>query len=168
MLKATKYQRGYRERCISKGLCCLCVQPKGDSSTQYCRGCSKKRSEWHKKKRKEKLAAGLCEKCVEPRERKDRCMCNRCREKVRLYFKEKTIWLKYGITHEDYDSMLKEQGNVCAICKKPPKKKLDVDHCHTTGKVRGLLCRACNVLVGLMERDPKAVAPALKYLKRLD
>lgn len=50
-----------------------------------------------------------------------------------------------GLTIEDYDRMLAEQGGVCAICGNPPKaRRLDVDHDHRTGAVRGLLCHRCN------------------------
>ena len=50
-----------------------------------------------------------------------------------------------GLSVEDYDAMLAAQGGVCAICGNPPKtRRLDVDHDHKTGKVRGLLCHRCN------------------------
>lgn len=60
---------------------------------------------------------------------------------------------KYGI---GYDALLSAQNGVCAVCHCPPKgssktKHLDVDHNHATGKVRGLLCRRCNALVGYIE-----------------
>lgn len=51
----------------------------------------------------------------------------------------------YGITIEDYNRILKEQSGKCAVCGKPPKTmRLAVDHCHKTGKIRGLLCSYCN------------------------
>ena len=65
---------------------------------------------------------------------------------------------RYGITRERYDSMLEAQGGGCAICtRKIPgnghgDRYFDVDHCHDTGKVRGLLCRQCNVLLGQLEK----------------
>jgi hypothetical protein len=50
-----------------------------------------------------------------------------------------------GLSVEEYDAMLKAQGGGCAICGNPPKtRRLDVDHDHKTGKVRGLLCHRCN------------------------
>lgn len=50
-----------------------------------------------------------------------------------------------GVTVEDYDRMLADQGGVCAICGNPPKvRRLDTDHDHRTGRVRGLLCHRCN------------------------
>lgn len=56
-------------------------------------------------------------------------------------------WKRRGIilTVTEYDSLLKKQNGVCAICGKPPKKtRLAVDHDHKTGRVRGLLCFFCN------------------------
>lgn len=51
----------------------------------------------------------------------------------------------FGITVEQYDKMLELQGGVCVFCKRPPKKlRLAVEHCHDTGRVRGLACYQCN------------------------
>jgi hypothetical protein len=58
----------------------------------------------------------------------------------------------YGISVADYEEMRQKQGGRCKICKRPPKKfKLAVDHCHKTGKVRGLLCASCNRALGIIE-----------------
>lgn len=78
----------------------------------------------------------------------------------------------YGITIDDYYSMLKEQNALCAICgqegfvmKKEHKLKLVVDHCHTTGKVRGLLCHNCNRGLGLFQDNTGYMLNAVKYLE---
>jgi len=58
---------------------------------------------------------------------------------------------RYGITFNDYEEMFKKQGGLCAICFMPEtgqKRSLSVDHCHKTGKVRGLLCDKCNNMLG--------------------
>ena len=62
---------------------------------------------------------------------------------------------KYGLTPEEYNRMFENQSGCCAICKKHQsefKRRLAVDHDHGTGQVRGLLCGACNVLLGSMEK----------------
>jgi len=62
---------------------------------------------------------------------------------------------KYGITKNDYDKLLKEQNNCCAICGIHIiefKKSLFIDHCHKSGKVRGLLCPSCNTGLSYVER----------------
>ena len=63
---------------------------------------------------------------------------------------------EYSITHEDYEKMLKQQNNGCAICFRKPGegKYLHVDHCHKTGNIRGLLCHQCNWYLGTIEADP--------------
>lgn len=73
---------------------------------------------------------------------------------------------RFGITPEQYDEMLAEQEGVCAICgKEQGGRTLAVDHDHSTGEVRGLLCTTCNVhLAWLEDADWRSRAEA--YLRR--
>ncbi len=71
----------------------------------------------------------------------------------------------YGIDLQEYNQMFKEQGGVCKICEtNPDKRNLCVDHCHQTGKVRGLLCVPCNLALGYMKDDINLFERAIKYL----
>ena len=71
----------------------------------------------------------------------------------------------YGTTVEDYDAMFEQQGGVCGICHHPQEsKKLAVDHCHETGKVRGLLCENCNTGLGKFKDDPALLDAAKEWL----
>lgn len=70
---------------------------------------------------------------------------------------------KYGITFEQYEVMYANQQGKCSICLKH-KDRLAVDHCHSTGVVRGLLCRVCNTAIGMLKDDPTLVERALDYL----
>lgn len=75
---------------------------------------------------------------------------------------------KYGITLDDYNVMLAEQGGVCAICggnSLQGKTRLHVDHCHTTGEVRSILCGKCNGGLGLFMDDPDLLEAAAAYLR---
>lgn len=66
--------------------------------------------------------------------------------------------------------MLSAQGGTCAICKSPDPKgkgKFHVDHCHSTGRVRGLLCHACNLALGHMHDDPVRLREAALYLESI-
>lgn len=74
---------------------------------------------------------------------------------------------KYGITEEEYKKIKKLQGGVCKICEMECifGKELSVDHCHKTGKIRGLLCRKCNIGLGYFDDDTKKLSKAMKYLK---
>lgn len=74
---------------------------------------------------------------------------------------------RYGITPADYDRMLAEQGNACAICGRTENGKrhnFDVDHSHDTGEVRGLLCNRCNRLLSNATDDPTILQRAIDYL----
>lgn len=69
---------------------------------------------------------------------------------------------KYGVTQEQFDIMLEMQKGKCAIC---PQPAIAVDHCHVTGRVRGLLCRKCNSGLGFFNDSPDLVEAALRYLR---
>ena len=73
----------------------------------------------------------------------------------------------YGINLDQYNSMLLQQNNCCAICQKNQselKQALNVDHCHTTGKVRGLLCENCNRGLGIFKDNTDLLISAVQYL----
>jgi Recombination endonuclease VII len=70
----------------------------------------------------------------------------------------------YGISDEDYQALWARQGGACGICRKK-KRPLCVDHCHVTGKVRGLLCRKCNLGLGHYNDDPVLTRAATAYLE---
>jgi hypothetical protein len=73
----------------------------------------------------------------------------------------------YGITIDEYDSMVAAQGGGCAICggQNWSGKSLSIDHNHNTNKVRGLLCNNCNTAIGLLGERIEVLASAINYLK---
>ena len=79
---------------------------------------------------------------------------------------------RYGITFEQYELMLAEQKGKCAVCDSEDANnartsgRLFVDHCHTSGKVRGLLCSRCNHALGLFQDDIDRLRSAIEYLTR--
>ena len=83
--------------------------------------------------------------------------CKQCQSKIRH-----SSLKKYGLRTEQYDSMQKKQDEKCAICFMA--KPLVVDHCHKTGKVRGLLCHTCNLGLGGFYDNPKIMESAITYL----
>jgi hypothetical protein len=102
--------------------------------------------------RKRHAANGYCKSCVSTvRYREDPEYAAKQRARSSKNFRH-----KFGITLSDYERMLSEQGGRCAICPTPhdtaPWRSLQVDHCHATGKVRGLLCRTCNTGLGHYEK----------------
>lgn len=78
---------------------------------------------------------------------------------------------KKGLTLEAYETMLRGQNGQCALCphqhvKGDQRKSLVVDHCHASGKIRGLLCHSCNRAIGLLKDDAERVQRAADYLRR--
>lgn len=93
------------------------------------------------------------------------------------YYRQKsreTSWKNAGIknmTYAIYETMLKSQNYSCAICHTPQEllsRNLDVDHDHSTGEVRGLLCVNCNRGVGHFKEKESLFLSALNYLKKYD
>ena len=77
--------------------------------------------------------------------------------------------IEYNLTIEQYNSMLTEQSGGCKICLKPDEgRKLAVDHCHSSGKVRGLLCNKCNRAIGLLNDSVDSAERLYIYLKDQD
>jgi len=101
------------------------------------------------------------------------------RKKQSGYVREYGLKHKFGITVEYYDALWNAQNGVCAICEQPETTihfmtgevlRLAVDHCHKTGKIRGLLCNRCNYLLGILHDDPtyirRVAGPLADYLEK--
>ncbi len=137
-----------------------------------CRWCGlpKKMEDFHKNANKDGRF-NTCKKCQYNRLqefRKDPAH----KERFKEYRRNNTISQRYGITIEFYDNLIKSQENKCKICGSPPNKEgpiqnqsLHIDHCHITGKVRGLLCHLCNRGIGLFKESIDLMEKALEYLK---
>jgi hypothetical protein len=94
------------------------------------------------------------------------------RFKIGQFVREKSpMWkggplAKYGLHHDAYDKILEIQNGKCAICEKEPKKsRLQVDHDHDNGNVRGLLCFRCNYGIGWFQNDIERLKRLFEYLK---
>ena len=116
--------------------------------------------------------------------RKGYKMCKLCGKKyASVYYKknkdsveyvegwrERHLKRKYGISIEQYNKMFYEQGGKCKICgcmKNKNKRQyfMNVDHCHETGKVRGILCSKCNIILGGANDDVSILYKAIEYIK---
>lgn len=114
----------------------------------YCKGCNKvQRAKWLKKNLQKN---------------KDRRKYLRTLDKTRV--KNSELKSHYGITLDDYNNLIKIQDNKCKICDKYIEK-LCIDHCHTTGKVRGLLCKYCNSGLGFFKDSLQSLKSAIQYLE---
>ena len=93
--------------------------------------------------------------------------CVRCK---RIYDRPNKLKRIYGLTMQEFNDMLEEQDNKCAICGKQhlAVATLCVDHNHETGHVRGLLCNQCNTSLGLLKDNISFLAGAIIYLNERD
>ena len=90
--------------------------------------------------------------------------CKPCDNKRKA---EANMLKKFGMTPDDYNKMLEEQGHGCAICStKEPRGqgRFHIDHCHSTGKIRGLLCAKCNVGLGQFDDNIEKMSSAIRYI----
>ena len=133
--------------------------------------------------RRAKMKEKYHSKSLEERRAYQRAYYHNNKEKkqayCRKYYQEnrdkayaKRLMKDYGLTLDDYNQMLEEQNGVCKIChgtcthnQRREAGTLSVDHCHTTGKVRGLLCGKCNSALGFLNDDIQSVKRMVKYLE---
>lgn len=120
------------------------------------------------------VKCGLSPRC------KDCVNANYKNNKERYAKKDQSLALRgnylknyYNISPEEYLALIEKQNNLCAICHNPEISKgknsnktrvLSVDHCHETGKVRGLLCNKCNHMLGQAKDDIEILKSAIDYL----
>jgi len=121
---------------------------------------------------------GACVSCWWYKPREGRKTCKRCSKYAKVKAKRKTpeqrylrnlksdLKKHYNLTLEEYQAMLDEQNQVCAICKEPCRRhpRLGVDHDHESNLIRGLLCANCNVGIGHLRHSETLLLEAIKYL----
>ena len=91
-----------------------------------------------------------------------------CRDCEREESRKRVFELIRGITHEERDKLLEAQDNKCAACgaEEPGSTKgWHVDHCHTTDKIRGVLCASCNIAIGQAGDSPERLRQMATYLE---
>jgi hypothetical protein len=117
---------------------------------------------------REKVNA-IAKKCRRAKPEKYRAIKQKWRDNPanKLKTRELALLKKYNMTLANYDALLNGQNGVCALCSQPPNgRPLAVDHCHETGRIRGLLCTRCNNAIGLLGDDVAAMLRVIAYLER--
>ena len=107
---------------------------------------------------------GYCKECS----KKTTTQGRRDNPERRLVNRRRRLVYKFGITHEQYDAMHWRQSGVCAICRSDKTwgdRRLSVDHCHKTGRVRDLLCSQCNSALGNFHDSLPLLQRAMEYLR---
>jgi hypothetical protein len=150
-----------------------------DGLQAYCRECSaeyyRQRQEACGRKPRPKVDAPAghkyCQRCgeVKPHSEWDRNrtasdgLSTRCKACRAVEGRARHLRRNYGMTEAERDEMVASQMGLCAICLKAPA--VHVDHCHKTGRVRGVLCFNCNSAIGKLEDDPDVGRRAVAYLE---
>ena len=112
-----------------------------------------------------------CKLCDHARYRERYKISGKSEEKQK---RERNLHLKraFNLDEEEYDALIEAQGGICACCgnketlldpRSNRPRKLAIDHCHVTGRVRALLCAACNTAFGLLNEDPFRIEALLRY-----
>lgn len=82
------------------------------------------------------------------------------------YYRESHLKQNYGLSIEKLGQMVREQNNKCAICEEVFIESPNVDHCHRTNAVRGLLCKLCNSALGFFKDNEETLQRAIDYLRK--
>lgn len=137
---------------------------KGAASSKVCSRCrvDKPATEYGRRSSNPEWLRAMCRKCEREYSRAwsaanpDKVKAGNARGALR----------RRGTDQEEFDRMFAEQGGVCAICGRAgtSRKRLAVDHCHRTKRVRGLLCDPCNTALGLFGDDIERLHGAIRYL----
>jgi uncharacterized Zn ribbon protein len=114
----------------------------------------------------------LCGKEFQP-DNSTQKYCLECRKKKERQWGTDACFARYGITQKEYDELYQAQNGRCAVCGREhsgaiqsgKRKRMYIDHDHTTGKVRGLLCSNCNIALGFVHDDPELLTKLAEYLR---
>lgn len=124
-------------------------------------GQTKDETKWAFRDKEHKLFSAYCKEC--DRVRKTLAARERFKdpEQRKKENHRQRLWSK-GITQEQYNNMMQEANNSCQICSS--SQNLVIDHCHSSKKVRGILCWSCNVALGHFKDSEEKLKAALEYL----
>lgn len=142
-----------------RGLCSACYQKEKAKTGWSLRG-RKARTNVCGHADKPHAGRGMCGACL-TRDARDRD-----RNGDRIKRKDYQLRATYGITLAEFHARYEAQGSVCALCRKavPVERNRHVDHCHDTGRIRGILCFDCNKGLGLLGDSPESIKRALDYV----
>jgi hypothetical protein len=132
--------------------------------TKYCKSCdtTKPIDDFYLRNKTSMVRHSTCKECDKKRVKENHDP---------VVYRNAELQRRYGITQQDYEVMIAEQNNQCAICNvtEPGGRHNSgyfvVDHCHTTGKVRKLLCHNCNTALGLVGDNTQTLQSMIEYLQ---
>jgi hypothetical protein len=171
------YSKAARPRTVYEPRpCALCGEdytPRGSTGI-YCSANCKQTARYRRLHPKDGRTCSACGTDISHRRGDSKWCSDQCsrvgRPQVAAIVRRSKLKTMYGLTPEEYDAMLSAQGGGCAICGGTDingyGKRLAVDHCHDTGRVRGILCGKCNRGIGCFDHDPERLAAAVAFLEK--
>ena len=171
MKTTAEYTRLKRQRRDALGLCIMCGTVPQKMTSKLCQSCTDRTVEAKRRLREIRVAEGKCSHCLTREPLPERRMCKVClapRSATTPEARLAKTCANHGISVADYNALLESQHGRCAICKGEPSGRwgrLDIDHCHATGVVRGLLCHECNKGLGCFRDNEGSLAEAISYLR---
>jgi Recombination endonuclease VII len=164
--KRRQHSREYIEYDKANNLCVRCHK-KMDRKGLECQTCTDRRNEYRTQWKNMRKDQGLCTKCgkEKPEERRAFSTCIECAKQPVLTPEERLLRRvqSHNLSPEEYNTMLENQGGVCAICRRATKS-FHIDHSHITGRVRGILCNSCNLGLGMFKDKSHILERAILYL----
>lgn len=156
---------------LAAGMCAYCGREPFIEGLTRCQTCTDAGKVRRDKRRDRLKNSGLCNRCLCRKPDEGYSTCPTCQEANRGYIKsnlDKRQILNYKITHKEHMAIKDKCNGLCMICGSPPegyRKVLCIDHDHSTGEVRGLLCDCCNKGLGYFKDNTDFMEKAIKYLK---
>ena len=151
-----------KQRRIENRICDIPIE-------KICRKCqaTKPIASFHVNRRNRDGHKSICDACSN-QQSKDYVSSNGKRDKEKT--RDAWLWFNYRIRLVDFNKLLASQGGVCAICRTPPRgtESFDVDHDHTSGGVRGILCSPCNRGLGQFTDSADLCRKAAEYLDKFE
>ena len=152
------------------------------SKVKYCsEGCRRRTSREKRKRRHSEMTSRWCYACQTEKsiDQFTRAWAPYCQACTRVKKRERyvraggtdaayaaSLRFRYNMTMEQYQSRLDAQGGRCAVCRAEPRGRLHVDHDHSSGVIRDLLCEYCNHAIGKAQEDPARLRALADYLER--
>lgn len=170
---ARNYKPRHRPDTTCKSCSATVPAPKTGPIPKWCTPCRAKKEDERARKR---LAVRRCYKChtelPEAARKPGKAVCDACRVDPRdrgHEHEQRRRLRKYGLTQEQYDQLLMDQDGRCRVCRTdyPGVKGWCIDHCHSSGRVRGLLCMRCNTVLGLVNENPATLRMLADFLEQL-
>lgn len=116
-------------------------------------------------RRRKEAKDGLRNQCAVCEDLRKKKWCRNHPEKWKRTQKASSLKSLYGLSMESWNLLFRSQNGQCYLCSRSGVR-LSVDHCHTSGRVRGLLCQKCNAALGLLDDSPERLRAAAAYLER--